>query len=95
MNQRVQSSQEGMGVQIREANQMVEEMMLLANVTVAERILAAFPSCSLLRSHATPAPQRFQPLVQAGVAAGFDIDFSSSKVCYKPWPPAHTGRLPC
>ncbi|KAK9849652.1 hypothetical protein WJX84_007532, partial [Apatococcus fuscideae] len=65
--------------QIREANQMVEEMMLLANVTVAEHILAAFPACSLLRSHATPAPKRFQPLVQAGVAAGFDIDFSSSK----------------
>ena len=69
---------------------MVEEMMLLANVTVAERILAAFPSCSLLRSHATPAPQRFQPLVQAGRATNFDIDFSSSKVGNNPSPLAHT-----
>ncbi len=69
--------------QIREANQMVEEMMLLANVTVAEHTLSAFPSCSLLRSHATPAPKRFQPLVQAGSAAGFEIDFSSSKVSFQ------------
>ena len=67
-------------MQIREANQMVEEMMLLANITVAEHILVAFPSCSLLRAHATPAPKRFQPLIQAGVSAGFDIDLSSSKV---------------
>lgn len=35
--------------QIREANQMIEEYMLLANVSVAEKILKHFPSCSLLR----------------------------------------------
>lgn len=35
--------------QIREANQMVEEFMLAANVSVAEQILKSFPSCSLLR----------------------------------------------
>lgn len=35
--------------QIREANQMVEEFMLAANVSVAEQILKQFPSCSLLR----------------------------------------------
>lgn len=35
--------------QIREANQMVEEFMLAANVSVAEKILNHFPSCSLLR----------------------------------------------
>jgi exosome complex exonuclease DIS3/RRP44 len=33
---------------------MVEEMMLLANVAVATAIVAAFPSCSLLRRHQTP-----------------------------------------
>jgi exosome complex exonuclease DIS3/RRP44 len=38
--------------QIREANQMIEEYMLLANVSVAEKILKHFPSCSLLRSGA-------------------------------------------
>lgn len=35
--------------QIREANQMVEEFMLAANVSVAEQILKSFPLCSLLR----------------------------------------------
>lgn len=35
--------------QIREANQMVEEFMLAANVSVAEQILKNFPQCSLLR----------------------------------------------
>lgn len=35
--------------QIREANQMVEEFMLAANVSVAEKILKHFPLCSLLR----------------------------------------------
>jgi hypothetical protein len=33
---------------------MVEEMMLLANVSVAEAIVKRFPSCSLLRRHQTP-----------------------------------------
>lgn len=35
--------------QIREANQMVEEFMLAANVEVAEKILKHFPLCALLR----------------------------------------------
>lgn len=35
--------------QIREANQMVEEFMLAANVSVAEKILKHYPLCSLLR----------------------------------------------
>lgn len=35
--------------QIREANQMVEEFMLAANVSVAQQILKSFPLCSLLR----------------------------------------------
>eukprot|EP00983_Pelagomonas_calceolata_P128264 1161493-Pelagomonas_calceolata.AAC.8 len=38
-------------MQVQEANQMVEEMMLLANVSVAEAIAHHFPSCSLLRRH--------------------------------------------
>jgi hypothetical protein len=32
--------------------------MLLANVAVAEKIEASFPSCSLLRRHPTPAPRQ-------------------------------------
>lgn len=36
--------------QVREANQMVEEFMLAANISVSEKILNHFPSFSLLRS---------------------------------------------
>ena len=52
----------------REANQMVEEMMLLANVAAAEAILAAFPSRAMLRRHPTPAPRMFDPLLRACAA---------------------------
>ena len=67
--------------QVREANQMVEEMMLLANVTVAGHILAHFAACALLRRHAVPPPRQFEPLLRAAAAAGIDIDTASSKVC--------------
>lgn len=66
--------------QVREANQMVEEMMLLANCSVAAATLAAFPACALLRNHATPPPRQFQPLLKAAAATGFAIDVSSNKV---------------
>ena len=64
---------------------MVEEMMLLANITVAQHTLAAFAACTLLRRHAVPPPRQFEPLLRAATAAGFSIDISSSKVC--------TGRM--
>ena len=67
-------------MQIREANQMVEEMMLLANCTVAEHILMHFPSVALLRRHPTPPPRQFEPLLAAAAAAGISLDTSSSKV---------------
>ncbi|KAK9797008.1 hypothetical protein WJX73_004308 [Symbiochloris irregularis] len=65
--------------QIRDTNQMVEEMMLMANVTVAEVTLRAFPACALLRRHPVPAPRQFEPLQQVAAATGVSIDVSSSK----------------
>ncbi|EFN55177.1 hypothetical protein CHLNCDRAFT_35599 [Chlorella variabilis] len=65
--------------QVREANQMVEEMMLLANCTVAEFTLRHFPSCALLRRHPVPPPRQFEPLLRAAAAAGISIDPSTSK----------------
>lgn len=52
--------------------------MLLANVAVATAIVAAFPSCSLLRRHQTPAPRQFEPLLAAATSAGFTLDVSNS-----------------
>ena len=54
--------------------------MLLANVTVAEVTLRAFPACAMLRRHPVPAPRQFEPLLQVAAATGVDIDVSSSKV---------------
>ncbi|KAF5828225.1 hypothetical protein DUNSADRAFT_18006 [Dunaliella salina] len=65
--------------QVQEANQMVEEMMLLANVSVAEAIAHHFPSCSLLRRHPVPAPRQFEPILQAAAAVGLTLDVSTSK----------------
>jgi exosome complex exonuclease DIS3/RRP44 len=53
--------------------------MLLANCTVAERCLAAFPAASLLRRHPTPPPRQFEPLLRAAAAAGLSLDCSTSK----------------
>ncbi|KAK6924586.1 PIN domain [Dillenia turbinata] len=65
--------------QIREANQMVEEFMLAANVSVAEKILKHFPACSLLRRHPTPTKEMLEPLLRTAAAVGLNLDTSSSK----------------
>ncbi|XP_010918351.1 exosome complex exonuclease RRP44 homolog A isoform X1 [Elaeis guineensis] len=65
--------------QIREANQMIEEFMLAANVSVAEKILKHFPLCSLLRRHPTPTKEMLEPLLRTAAAVGLDLDVSSSK----------------
>eukprot|EP00854_Cymbomonas_tetramitiformis_P002795 gene2795-3587_t len=65
--------------QIRETNQMVEEMMLLANCTVAAKILDSFPLWAVLRRHPTPSPQMFEPILRAAAAVDVQLDTSSSK----------------
>ncbi|KAG2695102.1 hypothetical protein I3760_07G001000 [Carya illinoinensis] len=65
--------------QIREANQMVEEFMLAANVSVAEKILKHFPVFSLLRRHPSPTREMLEPLLRTAAAVGLNLDVSSSK----------------
>ncbi|KAK9873611.1 hypothetical protein WA026_023290 [Henosepilachna vigintioctopunctata] len=62
-----------------ETNSMVEEFMLLANISVAEKILQDFPDCAMLRRHPTPPSTNFDPLVKAGKHLGFDIQIDSGK----------------
>ncbi|CAI7835897.1 unnamed protein product [Closterium sp. NIES-53] len=57
---------------VREANHMIEEFMLAANVSVAEKILQHFASCSLLRRHPTPSPNMFEPPLHTAEAEGID-----------------------
>ena len=51
--------------ELRETNMMVEEMMLMANITVGTHIHRSFPSCAILRRHEPPTPEMFAPLMQA------------------------------
>ncbi|PIN23397.1 Exosomal 3'-5' exoribonuclease complex, subunit Rrp44/Dis3 [Handroanthus impetiginosus] len=65
--------------QIREANQMIEEFMLAANISVAKKILDHFPPTSLLRRHPSPTKEMLEPLIQTAAAVGLSLDVSSSK----------------
>ncbi|XP_062581168.1 exosome complex exonuclease RRP44-like [Saccostrea cucullata] len=65
--------------QIRDTNFMVEEFMLLANVSTAQKTLQEFPDCSCLRRHPIPPPSNFDPLIKAAQSKGFKIDVSSGK----------------
>ncbi|KAF5272688.1 hypothetical protein FQA39_LY07715 [Lamprigera yunnana] len=62
-----------------ETNSMVEEFMLLANISVAEIILDAFPDCAMLRKHPEPPTTNFDPLVKAGRHLGFNIKTDTGK----------------
>ena len=65
---------------------MVEEFMLLANISVAEKILAEFPDCALLRRHPSPPPANFDPLIataKSKVAACISpVHYPISTFCY-------------
>lgn len=65
--------------QLRETNSMVEEFMLLANISVAEKIEKEFPEFAMLRRHPTPPQTNFDPLVKAVRHQGFEIDTSTGK----------------
>ncbi|KAK6620523.1 exosome catalytic subunit dis3 [Polyplax serrata] len=64
---------------IRDTNSMVEEFMLLANISVAEKILQDFPECAMLRRHPSPPLSNFEPLVKAGRVQNFEILVDSGK----------------
>merc|ERR1719245_425161 len=58
----------------RDTNSMVEEFMLAANISAAERIYQEFPDCAMLRRHPAPPPSNFDPLVKAAAQQGFTIN---------------------
>ncbi|XP_075920104.1 exosome complex exonuclease RRP44-like [Petromyzon marinus] len=58
---------------------MVEEFMLLANISVAERIVDEFPECALLRRHPAPPPSNYDILVKAAKSKNIEIQVDSAK----------------
>mmetsp|Transcript_22374 Transcript_22374/g.48514 ORF Transcript_22374/g.48514 Transcript_22374/m.48514 type:complete len:1161 (-) Transcript_22374:36-3518(-) len=62
-----------------EANALVEEFMLLANVTVAKKILRHYPTLSVLRRHPAPNRSMFDGLIQKAKTLGVSICIDDSK----------------
>jgi len=69
---------------------MVEEFMLLANISVAEKIRADFPDCAVLRRHPVARPlllvttqippsANFKPVQQAAQKRGFTLSIDNGK----------------
>lgn len=57
---------------------IVEELMLLANMSAAEVISNAFPDCALLRRHPEPNLRKFREFEAFCSKNGFELDASSS-----------------
>lgn len=63
-----------------DTNSLVEEFMLLANISVAARIYEAYPQTALLRRHAAPPKTNFEELQnQLKVKCGMELRSESSK----------------
>lgn len=63
-----------------DTNSLVEEFMLLANISVASKIYDAFSRTALLRRHAPPPESNFSELqAQLRVRKNMSLDVSSSK----------------
>lgn len=63
----------------KQVNSLVEEFMLLANVSVAKKVLSHYSRFSILRRHPTPKPENFVPLLKAAKLLGFDLKCGTSK----------------
>ena len=65
--------------ELRDTNSLVEEFMLLANITVAKHIHEAFPNCAVLRRHPSPPLSNYDILIKAGKSKGVEIAVESAK----------------
>lgn len=64
---------------IVDTNSMIEEFMLLANISVANKLLSTFPQQALLRRHPQPSKTDFQDLIESAKLKGFEIIPDSGK----------------
>lgn len=61
-----------------DSNFLVEEFMLLANITAAKVIAGAFPDCALLRRHPEPNTRKMKELEEFCNKTGFELNATSS-----------------
>ncbi|KAI9322437.1 hypothetical protein BX666DRAFT_1848894 [Dichotomocladium elegans] len=64
--------------ELKAANRLIEEFMLCANMSVAEKIINHFPDEALLRRHAPPLEKRLDEFLQLSEKLGYHLDGSSS-----------------
>ncbi|KAK9763478.1 hypothetical protein K7432_009798 [Basidiobolus ranarum] len=62
----------------QDSNHLIEEFMLLANITVAQLISSAYPEQALLRRHASPIERRMNDFVKSARNLGYEIDPENS-----------------
>ncbi|KAI9279294.1 hypothetical protein BY458DRAFT_502607 [Sporodiniella umbellata] len=62
----------------KEANKLIEEFMLCANISVAEKIRSSFPTEALLRRHEKPIERRISSFLRLTEALGLDFDGSTA-----------------
>lgn len=65
--------------ELKETNSMVEEFMLLANISVAQKIYDEFSEYALLRKHPAPPPGNYDILVKAAHSKSLEIKTDSAK----------------
>ncbi|XP_070833623.1 exosome complex exonuclease RRP44 [Chaetodon trifascialis] len=65
--------------ELMETNSMVEEFMLLANISVAQKIYDEFSDCAMLRKHPAPPPSNYDILLKAAKSKGVEIHTDSAK----------------
>merc|ERR1712226_361236 len=65
--------------ELMETNSLVEEFMLLANITTARITFDNFSECACLRRHPAPPASNFDNLIKAAKMKGLDIQANSAK----------------
>lgn len=64
---------------VTETNSLVEEFMLLANISVARKLYEVFPQHAVLRKHPIPAQNMFDTLIKAARSVDIHIDATTGK----------------
>ncbi|KPI97407.1 DIS3-like exonuclease 2 [Papilio xuthus] len=67
----------------KQSHQLIEEFMLLANMTVAKRIYDDYPNLAFLRCHPPPSGYMLQQLAKSLKPMGIDLDVTSAGSLHK------------
>ena len=67
----------------RDANRLIEEFMLLANMAVAHHIYTAYPETAMLRRHPKPHQKQLDDLLELCKSFGINFNCTSSKTIHE------------